>query len=482
MDSRLKRMGILFAVLMMSLVVGVVLLVNYSRKPRRRPRQDSAQESVAKAEEDLTKVDHDLVEKYQLNPARDPYAFLQDETFFVSENTKGEEETESASALSLLASTIMKDLRIFVVDGSGAIVTGQDFEVKVSGSGGKDERVLKDSDTDGILYTDGLSAGEYEVVLEQREGYSVPFDPLKITISDQISYTALHDISFLIHDESSVDAEKEDTAVREAESDADGTETNVRLQDGVSIFGIDVSKWNKQIDWQKVKAAGVDFAIIRCGYRGSGSGYLIEDPRFEENIKNATEAGVNVGVYFFTQAKTPAEGVEEASMVLSLCKEYKLAFPMYIDTEGAGGNGRADGLGVAERTAAVKAFCETIENAGYTAGVYASKYWLLKNLNMEELGGYSIWLAQYSSKASYNGAYDMWQYTSAGRIDGIDTLVDYDLSYVDFVTGKKSEPGLREAAGEGDANPEGQQNPEAQQNPDGEQNPDGQQNPEETPQ
>ena len=439
MDSKLRSIVILFSALMVALVVGVVVLMNLSHRGKsgRTPVAQS-QADPGKAEENMQIVDHELVEKYHLNPARDPYAFLEDDTFFVAEQT--EEGQEDARSLSLLTSSIQKDLRIFVVDGTGAIAKGQDFEITLTpGDGSGESRKLHDSDGDGILYADGLSVGTYEVELSPIGEFSVPFEPMKVTISDQISYTLLSDISFLIRKEEEVDPAVEDTAVKEAENDADGTETNVRLQDGVSIFGIDVSKWNKTIDWKKVKAAGVDFAIIRCGYRGSSGGYLIEDPLFEENIKNATEAGVKVGVYFFTQATTAAEGVEEASMVLTLCRDYGLAFPMYIDSEGAGGRGRADGLSKQQRTEAVKAFCETIENAGYTAGIYASKYWLLNNLDMEQLSGYSIWLAQYSSKATYEGTYDMWQYTSAGRVDGIDTLVDYDLSYVDYVSGKKQD-------------------------------------------
>ena len=126
-------------------------------------------------------------------------------------------------------------------------------------------------------------------------------------------------------------------------------------------------------------------------------------------------------------------------MVLSLIKGYELAFPLYIDTEGAGG-GRADNLGVDDRTEAIKAFCETIESAGYTAGIYASKSWFMHKLDMEKLSGYSRWLAQYSSKATYEGVYDMWQYTSAGRLDGISTLVDLDLSYVDYTDARGSNP------------------------------------------
>ncbi|MCR5337119.1 MAG: hypothetical protein K6E75_01040 [Lachnospiraceae bacterium] len=475
MDSKLKAAVSVFAALMVLLVVGIVLALNGAGKAGRQGgsrdgdsgKNGGAESGVTVAGDDNETgvVDHDLALKYNLSTVRDPYAFLEDETFFLPEET--EDQTEGANALSLLVSSIQKDLRIFVVDGLGSVVAGQEFEAQIrersdAGTGGE-TRNLKDVDRDGILYTDGLPAGEYEVVLAPLEGYSVPFDPMPVTIRDKVSYTVLPDISFLIHseEEEGIDASVEDTAVKEAENDADGTETNVRLQDGVSIFGIDVSKWNKTIDWNKVKNQGVDFAIIRCGYRGSKSGYLIEDPCFEENIKNATAAGVKVGVYFFTQAKTAAEGVEEASMVLSLTKGYELSFPLYIDTEGAGG-GRADGISVSERTEAVRAFCETVENAGLTAGVYASKFWLNHNLDMGQLSGYSIWLAQYSSKATYDGIYDMWQYTSAGRLDGIDTLVDYDLSYVDFSNAAGGQP---KRLNEENADAEGQAQEDQQGDP-----------------
>ncbi len=452
MDSKTKRIVIAFAVLMVSFVVGMVVWMNLATEGAKRKRQLAAEKRLqeqAKAQEE--EVDHDLVENYHLDPARDPYAFLQDEDFFLQEENETEDPTKT---LSLLASSVLKDLRIFIVDGNSKVVTGMKPEVSIrsTDSANKDIRILTDDDGDGILYADGFAPGDYELTLTPLSGYQVDPEPLTVNIAQQVSYTVIKDISFLIHTEDQVDATKEDTAVNQAQEDADGTETNMRLQDGVSIFGIDVSKWNKDIDWKKVKDSGVDFAIIRCGYRGSSSGYLIEDPFFEKNIKGATEAGVKVGIYFFTQAVTAAEGVEEASMVLSLCEGYKMAYPMFIDTEGSGG-GRGDKIGKIERTEAIKAFCETIENAGYTAGIYASKSWFENNLDMEKLTGYSIWLAQYSSQATYEGEYDMWQYTSAGKVDGIGTLVDYDLSYVDFENNRMR---IGPAPGEEEENPDGE--------------------------
>ena len=136
--------------------------------------------------------------------------------------------------------------------------------------------------------------------------------------------------------------------------------------------------------------------------------------------------------YYFTQAITETEAVEEASMALSFCKDKKIALPIFIDTEGAGGHGRADGLDVDTRTKVCDAFCRTINNAGFTGGVYASKHWLNNNLKMDELKDYTIWLAQYSKEATYDGDYSLWQYTSAGSVKGINTRVDLNLSYVKY--------------------------------------------------
>lgn len=457
MDSKVKLVAVTCAVLVAATIIGIVVLLNMNTG---RPGQASSSgQGGAQAQQQMQEApdkepQNAFYEQYQLDPAKDPYAFLAQDDFF---DPIEETEEVSGQALSLLVSSVQKDIRIHIVDDQGALVRGLPFEITLADGlgnpvgqesaeteetegpqeGQQDEKqpeagVYIDEDEDGIIYISQLPAGNYEVGLKPVEGYVVPRSDTPISVSNEISYTALDDISFLIRSEDEIDAKVEDTSVNEAERDADGTETNVRLADGASIFGIDVSKWNKDIDWQRVKDAGVEFAIIRCGYRGSKTGALVEDPYFERNIKGAQEAGVRVGIYFFTQALTPVEAVEEASMVLALCRDYKIAFPLYIDTEGAGGNGRADSLDTEGRTAVVRTFCETIENAGFTAGVYASKSWYENRLHIDELKKYQIWLAQYSRTATYEGDYGMWQYTSAGTVDGISTLVDFNVSYMDY--------------------------------------------------
>ena len=195
--------------------------------------------------------------------------------------------------------------------------------------------------------------------------------------------------------------------------------------------GIDVSKYQGNIDWGAVAASGINFAIIRVGYRGSSSGALVQDPYFKKNISGATKAGIKVGLYFFTQAVNEAEAVEEASMAMSLASGYKVTYPIFIDTESASG-GRANGLSKSARTAVVKAFCQTVRNGGYKAGVYASKSWYANQLNASELSGYCIWVAQYNSSCTYSGKYDMWQYSSKGSVSGIKGNVDMNISYTGY--------------------------------------------------
>lgn len=195
--------------------------------------------------------------------------------------------------------------------------------------------------------------------------------------------------------------------------------------------GIDVSKWNGTIDWNAVAKAGIDFAIIRVGYRGYSAGTLVEDPYFKDNIKGAAKAGIKVGLYFYSQAITEIEAVEEASMAISLVSGYKLQLPIYFDTEYVEG-GRANSLTASDRTAITKAFCETVRNAGYKAGIYSNYYWLRDNLNMSELNQYYVWVAHYAEQCGYPGKYDMWQYTSSGSVSGIKGRVDMNISYVTY--------------------------------------------------
>lgn len=188
---------------------------------------------------------------------------------------------------------------------------------------------------------------------------------------------------------------------------------------------IDVSEFNGAIAWQNV-AKACDGAIIRAGYRGYGSGTLVTDEKFKSNIKAASAAGIPIGVYFYTQAISEIEARDEARYTMELVKGYKLTLPIFIDSEdGNKGAGRADSgkLSRAKRTAIIKAFCEEIQKGGYAAGVYAGEWWLNNLLDISKLKNFYLWVAKYSTYEP-NVAWDAWQYTSAGRIDGVTGGVD----------------------------------------------------------
>ncbi len=204
-----------------------------------------------------------------------------------------------------------------------------------------------------------------------------------------------------------------------------------KMSSNSGTMGIDVSKHNGSIDWNAVKNSGVSYVIIRCGYRGYSTGVLIEDPKFRSNIKGAKAAGLKVGVYVFSQAVNEVEAVEEASMAVSLASGYGLDYPIFIDVEGSGGRG--DGVSRDMRTAVCKAFCATVQNSGYSAGIYANKTWFTEKINTGSLTGYKIWLAQYASAPTYTATrYDMWQYSSRGRVSGIKGDVDMNISYMHY--------------------------------------------------
>lgn len=195
---------------------------------------------------------------------------------------------------------------------------------------------------------------------------------------------------------------------------------------------IDVSYVQNSINWDRVKASGVDGVMIRCGYRGYGSGKLQEDSCFSKHAKGAVKAGLKVGVYFFTEAINAKEGKEEADFAVNLVKRegLKLSYPIAVDTESiSASNVRANNISVSARTAAIQAFCEEVKAKGYEPMIYASTSWLVNKLNMKILP-YKVWVAQYNSKVTYSDAYVMWQYTSTGIVSGISGVVDLNRCYI----------------------------------------------------
>lgn len=198
-------------------------------------------------------------------------------------------------------------------------------------------------------------------------------------------------------------------------------------------YGIDVSKWQGEIDWEKAKNDGVKFAIIRLGYRGMSSGTLEMDEWFEINVKNAHKAGVDIGVYFFTQAITTKEARQEANFCVSKLKKYKnyIDYPIMYDIEPCGGRLDKANLSVDKKTKLCLAFCKQIQSKGYYAGVYSSKYFYETWFHTEQLEKQAfIWMANYANSTSYQGVFQMWQFSSRGKINGINGYVDLDVVYL----------------------------------------------------
>lgn len=205
-------------------------------------------------------------------------------------------------------------------------------------------------------------------------------------------------------------------------SDAKQYETS-----GTSI-GIDVSKWQNNIDWKKVKQSGVEFAMIRVGYRGSQTGKIVMDPYFTKNIKGALNNNIHVGIYFFSMAKTEAEAIEEADWTINAIKNYHITYPVAFDLESFGID-RLAGVSNSQLNKNAVAFLNRIQSAGYTAMHYGSKSKFGPVWNMNILNQYKIWLAHYTNKTNYAGKYNMWQYTSKGIVPGINGNVDLNIAY-----------------------------------------------------
>lgn len=204
------------------------------------------------------------------------------------------------------------------------------------------------------------------------------------------------------------------------------------VENGVVIShkGIDVSKYQGDIDWKAVKEDGVEYAFIRLGLRGYESGKLVLDEYFDQNMRGANEAGVSAGVYFFTQAVTVEEAAEEAAYVLENITDYDVTYPIVFDVEMiVGANGRANNLTKEERTNIAIAFCEAIRQAGYTPMIYGNVKCFTKMLDMTRLEDYEKWYAFYDNYMYMPYEVSCWQYTEKGTVKGIKNKVDLNISY-----------------------------------------------------
>ena len=204
------------------------------------------------------------------------------------------------------------------------------------------------------------------------------------------------------------------------------------------IRGIDVSKWQGEIDWKKVKAAGIKFAMIRLGYGSSKGDACGLDGYFEKNVKNAIAAGIDIGCYFYSYATSVAAAKKEAAYVINVLQKYKgvFTYPVAFDLE----DKTQQGLGKQVLTDMVIAFGDAIEKAGFYCSLYSNPSWMKSYLDADRVKRFDLWLAHWTDKTNYAGAYGMWQNSSSGKVNGINGNVDTDFAYKDYPTiikGKK---------------------------------------------
>lgn len=213
----------------------------------------------------------------------------------------------------------------------------------------------------------------------------------------------------------------------------------------ISHLGVDISYHNDKVNWSKLKEAGCEFVMLRCGYRGYTQGGLMEDERFAEYIDAAQKAGLNVGVYFFTQAINEEEAIEEADYVIELLNGRTLQYPVALDTEYVNDEeARTNTNEISDelRSKMCIAFCERIREYGYYPMIYSAENWMRRDMNLTMLTDYEFWAAQYRDENDFLYDFTIWQYTESGEIDGVVGPVDLNISMVDYAS---FVPQMREA-------------------------------------
>ena len=197
--------------------------------------------------------------------------------------------------------------------------------------------------------------------------------------------------------------------------------------------GIDVSHFQEDIDWETVRAGGIEFAMIRCGYRGYSVGVINEDPKFHENAAAALDAGLEIGIYFFSQAVTVSEARKEADFVLKMIRDYNVTLPVAFDWEriGAGETARTDDIGGAQLTDFALAFCSEVRRAGYTPAVYFYRSLGYLEYELERMGDLTFWVGAAGEYPDFYYEHEIWQYSFTGRVAGINTDVDLNLRFLE---------------------------------------------------
>lgn len=335
---------------------------------------------------------------------------------YVQERSSSENEPVGADSADIpvyiSAASAGEDMFISVCGADGAPLAGVRFHLTLTTPDGNE--ILCSTYTDGSCYLVELAPGVYTVAMSPEDGYVTPA-PVECTVTS------------LTHEAESLDA---------LVPGLNSVGGKLYYQDikgrRAAAIGVDLSCFNRSVDWDALREQGVDFVILRVGGRGWGSGHIYIDQLFREYFDAARRAGLSVGVYFYSTAINTREAAEEAEFVISTLRGAPLDMPVYLDTEYSGSypRGRADRLSAAERMDILTVFSSKLRQHGYKSGIYSGVYYIEHELDVSLLGGQSVWIANYTRNnalpsASYD--YDIWQYTESGRIRGIYGTVDINV-------------------------------------------------------
>lgn len=320
---------------------------------------------------------------------------------------------EIAGGLFIEAASNGEDLFITVCGESGDAVRGVRFPLRLISPEG-DEIICSTYD-DGSCYLVELAPGSYVISLDEGAGYKAE--------------SVICTVPSLTHEAASVNE------LAPGLNRVDGKLYYQTLDGRTAVgVGVDISCFNPVVDWEKLRDEGVEFAILRIGGRGWGTGHIYIDNRFREYFDAAYFAGIKTGVYFYSTAVNTAEAVEEAEFVVNALAGATLGMPVYFDTEYSGSypDGRADRLTKAERTAIINAFSAVIEQRGYKAGVYSGAYFIEHELDRAALDPGTLWIANYTKNnatPNVDYPYALWQYTESGKIRGVYNGVDINVRF-----------------------------------------------------
>lgn len=309
---------------------------------------------------------------------------------------------------------------VTVLDSDITLVPAENYAIDTSAP---DLVVTNAVDSGEIVVTTTTTASN-QLLIPAVTSAVIP-DNKPVTTTDAFNVFDIYDAH--LAKVSSVTTTKTTTTTTTTTTTAKATTTTIAPTNvGSGIKGIDVSKWQGDIDWAKVKADGIKFAIIRAGY---GKYASQEDPKFDQNMKAAKAAGLKVGVYWYSYAVTVDEAYQEAEACYSVIKQYDFEYPLVFDIE----ERSQEALSVATVSAIIDAFCSTMQNKGYYVSLYSYSSFLNTKVYTSVLNKYDIWVAHYGvSSPNFSGAYGMWQYSSTGSVNGISGSVDLNYAYKDY--------------------------------------------------